>query len=101
MSDYLIHRRLALKSHHVPTGKTRHIQATLGPEGLIPGPELPAPHELVIAQLPPDEGYYLLYLDEKGDEITDTYHESLEKALAQAKWEFDVDVEEWEEASGI
>jgi hypothetical protein len=52
----------------------------------------------MIAQLPPDEGFYLLYLDANGDEITDTYHESLEKALSQAKWEFNVEVDEWEQA---
>ena len=98
MSDYLVHRRITLKSHHTPTGKTRHFQGSLGDDGLVRGPELPAPHALVIAQLPPDEGYYLLYLDVNGTEITDTYHESLEKALSQAKWEVNVEVEEWEEA---
>lgn len=96
MSEYLIHRRVELKPHHVPTGKTRHTQGVWAPEGLVRGPELPAPHELVIAQLPPDEGYYLLYLDDKGNEITDTYHDSLEQALAQAKWEFEVKVDEWQ-----
>ena len=98
MSDYLIHRRITLKSHHAPTGKTRHFLSSLGDDGLVRGPELPAPHSLMIAQLPPDEGYYLLYLDANSDEITDTYHESLEKALSQAKWEFNVEVEDWEAA---
>ncbi len=97
MSDYLVHRRIKLKPHHVPTGKTRHTQgAWSDDEGLVRGAELPAPHELMIAQLPPDRGYYLLYLDENGNEITDTYHDSLEKALAQAKWEFDIDPDEWQ-----
>jgi hypothetical protein len=96
MSEYLIHRRIALKPHHQPTGKTRHTQGILIPEGVVRGEELPTPCELLIAQLPPDEGYYLLYLDKVGNEITDTYHESLEEALAQAKWEFDVAPSEWE-----
>lgn len=96
MSDYLIHRRVTLKSRHAPTRKTHHFLSSLGDDGLIRGPELPAPHALMIAQLRPDQGFYLLYLNEKGNEITDTYHESLEKALSQAKWEFNVELEEWE-----
>jgi hypothetical protein len=51
---------------------------------------------LVIAQLPPDGGYYLLYLNNQGDELTDTYHETLDKALNQAKWEFEIEPDEWE-----
>jgi hypothetical protein len=100
MSEYLIHRRILLKPHHEPTGRTRHTQGSWSPEGLVRGVELPVPHELVIAQLPPDEGYYLLYLDETGHEITDTYHDSLEKALDQAKWEFGVAVDEWAREPG-
>ena len=97
MSDYLIHRTIALKPHHRPTGNTRHRSGYLTEEGeLIKGPDLPAPHALTIAQLLPDRGYYLLYLDEAGQEITDTYHDSLEEALDQAKWEFTVEPDEWD-----
>jgi len=97
MSDYLVHRRIVLKPHDVPTGKTRHTKGTWSDdEGLVRGPKLPAPHELVIAQLPPDEGYYLLYFDESGKEITDTYHETLDRAMEQAKWEFNVEPNEWQ-----
>jgi hypothetical protein len=99
MSDYLVHRRITLKSHHVPTGRTRHTVGTWSDEeGLVRGAELSTPHELMITQLPPDQGYYLLYLDERGNEINDTYHESLEKALDQAKWEFNVEFDEWQTA---
>lgn len=94
--SYLIHRRIKLGSEHSATGKTRHTQGNLTPEGLVSTSELPPPHELVIAQLPPDEGYYLLYLDDLGNEITDTYHDSLGQALAQAEFEFRVQPEEWE-----
>lgn len=97
VSDYLIHRRIALKPHHQPTGKTVHRSGTISHKGeLIKGPELPAPHALMIAQLSPDPGYLLLYLDETGEEITDTYHDSLEEALDQAKWEFNVKPDEWD-----
>src|SRR5689334_23034982 len=96
MSEYLIHYRIRLKPQHHPTGKTRHTEGYLLTESIVRGAELPTPSELVIAQLPPDDGYYLLYLDNTGSEITDTYHDSLEKALEQAKWEFDVEPGEWE-----
>lgn len=96
MSDYLIHRRITLQEHHQPTGKTRHTKGVVTSEGVVPGTELPAPSRLMVAQLPGDDGYYLLYLDDQGNEITDTYHESLEDALAQAKWEFDIDPDEWQ-----
>ena len=43
-------------------------------------------------------GVLSLYLDAKGDELTDTYHDSLEEALAQANWEFNVDPDEWQTA---
>lgn len=101
MSEYLIHRRILLKPHHEPTGRTRHTQGEWSAEGLVRGAELPTPRELVIAQLLPDEGYYLLYLDGEGNEITDTYHESLEQALAQAKWEFGVEIDEWQESPEV
>ena len=97
MSDYLIHRKITLKSHHVPTGETQHTHGVCTPDGeVVSGPELPTPSALMIAQLPTDRGYYLLYLDEQGNEITDTYHDSLEKAVEQAKWEFQVEPDEWE-----
>ena len=42
-------------------------------------------------------GYYLLYLDSEGNELTDTYHDTLESAFDQAEWEFRVQPAEWEE----
>jgi len=96
LSDYLLHRQIRLKPHHTATGKTKHYQSSFSSQGLERGPELQTPHQLTIAQIPPDQGYYLLYLDEEGNEITDTYHDSLEAALAQAEWEFNVGAHEWE-----
>jgi hypothetical protein len=59
------------------------------------GRELPTPAALMIAQLPPDPGFYLLYLDVDGNEMTDTYHDAVGGALAQAQWEFDLTESEW------
>lgn len=86
MYPYVILRRIKLDSPHEPTGKTRHY---------IGDRELPAPNELQIVKYPDDAGYYLLYLGEGGSELTDTYHDSVEKAIEQAEWEFQVKPDEW------
>jgi hypothetical protein len=54
---------------------------------------------LTVAQRGPDIGYYLLYLDDQGEEMTDTYHETLDAALAQANAEFGVTKGEWRKSS--
>jgi len=72
---------------HQPTGKTKHFKGDR---------EIPAPHSLQIVRYPNDRGYYLLYLDENGNELTDTYHDRLQGAIEQANWEFSVQPEEWE-----
>jgi hypothetical protein len=75
--------------HHAPTGKTVH---RLGDE------VLPPPHNLQIAQYPGDSGYYLFYLDERGEVQTDTWHEDIRSAMRQAEFEFGVKFIEWEKA---
>ncbi len=35
-----------------------------------------------------DTAYFLYYLDEHADAITDTWHETIEDAFAQAEFEF-------------
>jgi hypothetical protein len=91
MSDPVILRRLRLTQAHSPTGKTRHRSG---------GALLPPPAELRIAQYSNDPGYYLLHYDSDGREMTDTYHDSLEDAIAQAEWEFGAHEGEWEIQSG-
>jgi hypothetical protein len=56
---------------------------------------LPKPVSLTIAQIGTDPGYYLRYLDDHGDEMTDTYYEDLDSAFEQAKVEFLVTKEAW------
>lgn len=87
MSDYHLLWRIRLGESHNPTGRTRHS---------VGGAPAPVPVELRIIQYPQDQGYYLFYCDESGKEFTDTYHESVEEAKAQAKWEFNVMPDEWE-----
>lgn len=87
MLDYKVLMRVALDFRHVATGKTRHFR-----DGRMLGP----PSELQIVSYAGDAGYYLVYLDKTGAELTDTYHDTREAALRQAAWEFDVLAHEWE-----
>ena len=86
MPEHVVLRRIVLKHRHQSTGNTRHYRD---------GRELPAPAALEIARYAGDAGFYLFYLDAAGDEITDTYHESMEDAVSQAEWEFVVGEVEW------
>ena len=80
-----------LKDKHVPAGKTQHF---IGAPG---GPREPVstPAGLRIAQYDGDAGVYLFYCDEPGRELTDTYHEGVYQAMAQAQFEFNVAPDEW------
>jgi hypothetical protein len=62
-----------------PTGATRHVRG---------GAQLGPATALAIAQYGGDPGYYLFYLDGTGNVATDTYHASLEGAIAQAGFEY-------------
>jgi hypothetical protein len=48
-----------------------------------------------IAKLGSVEGYYLLYFDHDGTEMTDTRHESVERAMEQGEYEFGLSKSEW------
>jgi|TARA_R100000322_G_scaffold160124_1_gene121400 hypothetical protein len=86
-NGYVVLWRVELSAEHVPTGETTHYRG---------GEVLPPPHSLQIAQYPDDNGYYLFYLDKNGTELTDTYHDDVASAMAQAEWEFEVKADEWE-----
>lgn len=87
MTDYVILRKVRLGSEHLPTGRTRHYRGAQ---------VLPVPSALQIARYSEDTGLYLFYLDVEGNEITDTYHDTLEGAVEQARWEFGIEDEDWE-----
>ena len=63
-----------------PTGATRH---TVG------GVAFGSAAALAIPRYPEEDGTYLLYLDDNGRVVTDTWHASLEDALHQAAFEYE------------
>jgi hypothetical protein len=73
-----------------PTGNTVHYRN---------GEPCPEPHSLVIGRFDTAEGVYLLRLDDEGDEITDTWHESVNDAFEQARFEFGIPNESWARCS--
>ena len=52
---------------------------------------------LRIVQYEDDSDFYLFYCDKDGIEFTDTLHETVAAAKAQAKFEFNVQPDEWDE----
>jgi hypothetical protein len=86
MSARNVIARVALGASHTPTGATIHRAGDR---------TLPSPAALEIVQFAGDPGFVLLYLDRDSNEITDTYHGSLEAAFEQAKCEFNVSETAW------
>ena len=86
MVDYITLQRVILKESHGLTVNTRHFRD---------GQLLSAPHDLRIVKYEDDPNYFLLHFDKDGKEMTDTCHDSLEEALAQAEYEFQIKPSEW------
>lgn len=86
MKSYRVVAKIKRSFHHHPTGKTEHYQS---------GKLLPAPVFLEIVQYEGDSGFYLLYLSQAQEELTNTYHENLPSAFEQAQWEFQIQPQEW------
>ena len=78
--------RVILQDFHTKTGKTKHY---------VDNDEIDNPVELRIVQYKDDNGYYLLYIGFDGEELADTYHDTVEQAKDQANWEFNVNQNEW------
>lgn len=68
------------------TGKTRHY---------VGGKLVEDIDKLQIAYYPENAGFYLFYLNEGGEIITDTFHDTIEDAQDQAFYEFTTSQEEW------
>ncbi len=61
------------------TGRTRHV---------VGGRDVGAPAALVIATYADADGVYLFHCDHEWNVLADTYHETEEEALDQARFEF-------------
>lgn len=81
-------KRVDLAPHHALKSQTRHYlpSATANP--------YPAFVSLEIAKYDDAPGYYLFHITNEG-ENSDTYHSSIEEAMAQANFEFGITAEEW------
>lgn len=78
-----------------PTGATKHLYATIVDGELVPGRPMASFAALVIVRYKSDAGYYLIYLNDAGEEMTDTWHETLEDALNQAEHEYEGIASKW------
>jgi hypothetical protein len=89
MSEFRSLLRVELGSHHLRPGRTNHrISDSSGIR------DFPPFKALEICSYPGDSGFYLMYEPETG-QGTDTHHETLEDALSQAQWEFNILPAEW------
>ena len=61
------------------TGSTRH---------LVAGNSIQPASRLAIAQFPGQPGFYLYYCDDTWEVMTDTWHQTVEDAEAQAEFEY-------------
>jgi hypothetical protein len=71
--------KIADLSQARPTHATRHV---------VKGQEVGDFAGLALARYDEQSGVYLFYCDRNWKTVTDTYHETLELAIAQAEFEF-------------
>jgi hypothetical protein len=74
------------------TGKTLHRQGERIADEIVIS-ALPPPTSVEI--LEQDGAFYLLRLDSQGQGITDTWHDTLESAKAQAAFEYEIEESDW------
>src|SRR5262245_38611914 len=90
--------RLRAQVRHV-TGGTRHFLAHIEGFDLVRDEEFPAPAFVEIEAV--DGAFFLLYLDARGNCQTDGWHQTIEEAKAQAKYEFCIEEDDWVEVTGV
>lgn len=76
-----------------PTGATQHTVGRLGPNGPEEIANLPAAATVEIQV--EENGFLLLRFDADGEFSGDTWHQSLDEAKEQARFEFGITESEW------
>lgn len=80
-----------LNESHLARGRTAHVVA---------GERTARPAVLQLVQFEGDSGCYLFGLAEDGRELTDTYHDNIQLARDQARFEFEVSESDWVNVGG-
>lgn len=75
------------------TGKTEHYNGSAISENNDGFERVPRPKWVEISEEP--EGFYLYHFNQAGECIADTWHETLEEAKEQAKFEFEIKDNDW------
>lgn len=100
MTELKLNNQLILKVVLLDKNKHRITGNTTGYINGILRTELP--YKLVITKdEEADDDVYLLHIDKTNKEINDTWHPTLQDAIEQAKYEFDVDSSDWEDVAKI
>jgi hypothetical protein len=76
------------------TGNTAHLRGMRRAGDLEMTP-LPDPQAVEVVEQ--DGAIYLLRLDDRGECLADTWHETVEAAKAQANFEFGIEDSEWKD----
>jgi hypothetical protein len=79
-------QRVELKAHHQPRGNVHYF---------MEGRPMPKPAALEIVKPPSGAVCYMLYLDNWGAPMTETWHPSAQAAVYHAKWEYGIEPQEW------
>jgi len=77
---------IKIEGHYQSTGNTKQIV-----NGVLMGPA----YGLAICKYEDDDAYYLFGCDKSWQSVTDTWHESIEDAMKQGKFEYDVTKNNW------
>jgi hypothetical protein len=88
LNTYRALKRVRLTGAHTETGNTVHFSGV---------EKLAKPAVLEVGQYGDDSGFYLFYIDGAGETQNDTYHDTLDHALEQARFEFNVAPDEWQD----
>jgi hypothetical protein len=82
------------------TGKTVHRVSALVNGRIVPVADIPPASRVRIEPLKaPEKGFIMFYLDGSGNQIADGWHLTLDQAKRQAKFEFEIEEEDWSEVS--